>query len=349
MLNPGPRPTLAAAQLPPPPEYSPPTTLPWSSGRPGTPAPPLHPLLVVSDPPPVTPERSPGRVAALSRALGGIRAGGHSRPGHLGPGSGHPGRLPKLVVVLGARGGVGASTLALDLGWRAAGAHEHPVLLIDADEERPALDLLLGASTMEEDLWPSARLDHVLLRLSDLASGAANLERLLWSAPSEGLRALLGQTPPRASDQIGVEHLDYLYRYHLGPSFRTIVVDGGTVGREMSTSTRFYASIADWVVVATHGGDTCLRSCLWLLEQVLAVPGRHQVAVVVSAVAGTGGDPALRRVERLAAVRLRRPWVPTSAQLAARRHRPLAEVDRRVLTALDQTLGAVSVSGDRPE
>ncbi len=349
MLSPGPRRSVAAAEPPPPPEYTPPATLPWSPGRPSAPTPPLHPLLVVSDPPPATPERSPGRVAALHRALGVVRAGARSGPGPSGPGSGRPGRLPGLVVVMGARGGVGASTLALDLAWRGAGASGAPLLLIDADEEHPALDLLLGAATMEEDLWPSARLDHVLLRLPDLASGAANLERLLWGAPSEGFRVLLGRTPYRESAPIGEEHLDYLYRYHLRQNFPTIVVDGGSVGREISASARFYASVADWVVVVTHEGETCLRSCLWALEQVLALPGRRQVAVVASAMGGTGVDLALRRVERTAGVRLGRPWVPASAQLANRRRRPLAEVDRRVLAALDQILNAVSVPGGGPE
>ena len=349
MLTPGARRPSAAAQRPPPPEYSPPPTLPWSPGDVSAPAPPRHPLLVIADPPPRTAERSPGGVAALKRALGVVRDAGGSWPSPSGSGSPRPSGLPELVVVLGTRGGVGASMLALDLAWRGASLSGNPVVLIDADEEHPSLDLLLGAATMDDDLWPSARLDHVLLRLSDLASGAASLERLLWSGPSDGFRALLGRTTFRESTPIGVEHLDYLYRYHLRPSFRTVVVDGGTGGRELSTSARFYASVADWVVVVTHEGDACLRSCLWLLEQVVALPGRRQVAAVISGVGGTGVDPALRRVERSAPVRLRRPWVPTSAQLATRRHRPLAEVDRRVLAALDQMLSAVSAPGGSHE
>jgi hypothetical protein len=223
------------------------------------------------------------------------------------------------------------------------------VLLIDGDEEHPALDLLLGASTMEEDLWPSARLDHVLLRLADLASGATSLERLLWGAPAEWLQALFGRTPIREATPIGVEHLDYLYRYHLNPGARTMVVDGGTVGPELSTSTRFYVSMADWVVVVTHEGDQYLRSCLWSLDRVLSVPGRRRVAVVMCVAGGVVGGPALRRLERSAAGCWSRPWVPTAAQLAARRRRPLAEVDRKVLAAVDQVLGAVSVGSAGPE
>ena len=349
MLTPGAHRPSAAAGMPPPPEYSPSTTLPWSPGGASAPIPPRHPLLVIADPPPVTAERAPGLAAALRRAVGVVRPGGGSGPSPLASGSARPGQLPELVVVLGARGGVGASILSLDLAWRAAGRSGNPVVLVDADEESPSLDLLLGAATMEEDLWPSARLDHVLLRLPDLASGAASLERLLWSGTSDGFRALLGRAPSREPTTVGVEHLDYLYRYHLRPSFRTIVVDGGTGGREISTSARFYASVADWVVLVTHDGDACLRSCLWLLEQVLAVPGRRQVAVVASDVGGSGVGPALHGVERSAAVRLRRPWVPTSAQLATRRHRPLAEVDRKVLAALDHMLSTVSAPGGSPE
>lgn len=331
--------------MPPPPEYSPPATLPWSHAGACALTPPVHPLLVIADPPPETAEPPSRPVARLRRALG---LGG-AQPRRLDGGSPRAGRLPELVVVVGARGGVGASSLALDLAWRGAATSGSPVLLIDADEERPALDLLLGAASMEEDLWPSARLDHVLLRLADLASGAASLERVLWSGPSDGFRALLGRTPYRASAPVGVEHLDYLYRYHLRPSFRTVVVDGGTGGRELSTSLRFYTSVADSVVVVGQEGDACLRSCLWLLEQVLSLPGRRQVAVVVTGAGGSGDGPALRRIELTAAVRLRRPWVPAPAQLAARRHRPLAEVDRRVLAAVDQVLRAIAVPGGSAE
>jgi hypothetical protein len=348
MLTPGPRPPSSAV-APPPPEYSSPPTLPWSPGDVRASIPPRHPLLVIADRPQVTPERPLGGFAVLKRAAGLVRAGDGPWPGPSGRGSAPPGRLPVVVVVLGAWGGVGTSTLALDLAWRCARRSEKQVVLIDADEERPSLDLLLGAATMEEELWPSARLDHVLLRLPDLASGSVSLERLLWIGASGGFRALLGRTPSREPIPVGVEHLDYLYRYHLRPSFRTVVVDGGMGGRELSTSARFYASVADWVVLVTHEGDSCLRSCLLLLEQVLAVPGRRQLALVVSGVGGDAVGPALGLVERSVAVRLRRPWVPTSAQLATRRHQPLAEVDRKVLAALDQVLSAVSTPGGDPE
>ncbi len=349
MLTPGPRRPPAATEAPLPPEYSPPATLPWSSGNASAISPPLHPLLVVADPPPVTAERPSRPVASLGSALRLIRPGGGSQPSRSEPRSPRTGRLPESVVVLGARGGVGASSLALDLAWRGARTYRNPVLLIDADEEHPALDLLLGAATVEDDLWPSARLDHVLLRLPDLASGAASLEQMLWSGPSDGFRALLGLTPHREPTPVGMEHLDYLYRYHLHPGFRTVLVDGGAAGQDLSTSARFYASTADWLVLVTHEGDTCLRSCLGLLEQVLALPGRRQVAVVVTGARGSRGDAALGRFERTAAVRLRRPWVPTTAQLATLRHRPLAEVDRKVLVAVDQLLSAVSVAGGIPE
>ena len=345
MLTPGPRPPRAAPEAPPPPEYSAPATLPWRSGKAHAVSPPLHPLLVVADSPPAAAKRASRPVASLRSALGLVRAGGGSQRSRPDLGSPRAGGLPQLVVVLGARGGVGASGLALDLAWRGASTCGNPVLLIDADEEHPALDLLLGAATLDEDLWPSARLDHVLLRLADLASGGVSLERILWRGPADGLRALLGLAPHRESAPVRVEHLDYLYRYHLRPGFRTVVVDGGTGGRVTSTSARFYASLADWVVLVTHENDTSLRSCLGLLEQVLAVPGGPQVAVVVTGAGGSRVDPALRRLERTAVVRLRRPWVPVAAQLATRRQRPLAEVDRKVLAAVDQLLSAVSVHG----
>ena len=330
--------------VPPPPEYTPSPVLPWRAALAPAAGPPVHPLLAISEPPPRAVERPPSRLAGVRRMLAVASSGVVAGGGPVGPEPGLHRRLPKLVLILGARGGAGATTLAFDLAWRASSSAEPGVLLVDGDEEQPSLDLLLGASTVEEDLWPSARLDHVLLRLPELASGAVALDRLLWRSPADGLQALLGAASPRGAAAAGVEHLDYLYRYQLSPGFGSIVVDGGSMGRELSRSARFYTSIADWVLVVSRGGDQDVRSCRRLLEEVLAAPGRRRLGVVLSSDRAVGPGTAWRQLERTGTACWSRPWVPRSAQLAARRHRPLAELDRQVLAALAPVMAATAAS-----
>ena len=61
-----------------------------------------------------------------------------------------------VVVVMGGRGGAGASTLACALARAAAGsaARSAPVLLVDADPLGGGLDLLLGAESAPGLRWP---------------------------------------------------------------------------------------------------------------------------------------------------------------------------------------------------
>jgi secretion/DNA translocation related CpaE-like protein len=80
----------------------------------------------------------PGSAAWLSDALANL--------GQAGSGTG------RLVCVLGASGGVGASTLAAGLAF--AAARTHRTMLIDADPLSGGLDLLLGAERAPGWRWP---------------------------------------------------------------------------------------------------------------------------------------------------------------------------------------------------
>lgn len=60
----------------------------------------------------------------------------------------------RLVAVLGGSGGVGVSTLAVDLGWQAASSGT-PAAVVELDPTGPGLDLLLGLETEPGWRWPA--------------------------------------------------------------------------------------------------------------------------------------------------------------------------------------------------
>lgn len=76
-------------------------------------------------------------------------------------------RAGRLVAVRGASGGVGASTVAAGLGWRAARAGQ-PAAVVDLDPYGGGLDLTLGAEAEPGWRWPD--LATVTGQLTDLAS-----------------------------------------------------------------------------------------------------------------------------------------------------------------------------------
>jgi pilus assembly protein CpaE len=82
----------------------------------------------------------------FTRALGNINDGGASL---------QPSRSGKLVFVLGARGGVGATTIASNLAWYFAEARQRGVLLLD-------LDLYTGDAALQLDVQPSHALREAL-------------------------------------------------------------------------------------------------------------------------------------------------------------------------------------------
>lgn len=88
----------------------------------------------------------PLAVPLINRALGAILDG---RPVYSAARSG------KLIIVLGVRGGVGATTIATNLAWHIAAEHERRVVLLD-------LDLQGGDCAFQLDAEPGAALREAL-------------------------------------------------------------------------------------------------------------------------------------------------------------------------------------------
>lgn len=121
----------------------------------------------------------------LTRALGNIVSGGVDRPA---------GRTGKLVIVLGVRGGVGATTIATQGAWHLAEKRGRRVLLLDLDLQSGDAALQLDAQpghALREALEHPERIDDLFLeraitKVSDRLGLLAALEPLSGALePSE--------------------------------------------------------------------------------------------------------------------------------------------------------------------
>lgn len=173
----------------------------------------------------------------------------------------------KVISVVGARGGVGASTLAVNLAWLLAHKFQQKTALLDFDPQLGtvalALDLEPGRGLRDALEKPeridSLFMDRVMVKLDDhlsILSTEEGIEEHI--APTEAAaEALFKQTRPKYSH---------------------IVVD---VPRALNPYTRYALGHADYVICVTELSLMGLRESLRYLEycrDVLKVPAPIFVA-----------------------------------------------------------------------
>ncbi|MGH7642165.1 MAG: hypothetical protein ACRENX_03980 [Candidatus Dormibacteria bacterium] len=237
------------------------------------------------------------------------------------------------------RGGAGRTTLAMEVAAALSGSARR-VLLVDADPVDPDLDVKLGATNLESDGCPGARLDRVLLRLPELVEHRIHLDAVLWASPQTGVRALLAPDP---GVEIGREHLDYLFSYLLAPAFDAIVVDAGPALEpscaRSAASVAFWLEVADSVLLPLRPTISSARSAvkgLRLFESMGVPPSRCRLVLGIDRTESTSSALNPRWLRDYAVVRW--PWVPQVAREAERDHRPLAACDRKFSQSMDGLL-----------
>src|SRR5207247_5242198 len=75
-------------------------------------------------------------------------------------------KLGKLVSFIGARGGVGTTTLAANLAWHLANRHSRRVALVDLDLQNGDCSMIFNVDNvpgLRDALANPLRLDHLLL------------------------------------------------------------------------------------------------------------------------------------------------------------------------------------------
>lgn len=164
----------------------------------------------------------------------------------------HHVRTGKVVACLGARGGVGTSMVAANLGWRLAEGLERRVALVDLDPFGGPLDLLLGAQPnrgLSDLLKNINRLDPQYVERSFMRVGP----RLFLLAAGLGL------------DEDGTFPIDPLAQLlgELKKLFHYVILDIPVRGGELTAT---LAGGAETVVVVTESSVFATRETMRLIQ-----------------------------------------------------------------------------------
>ena len=165
-----------------------------------------------------------------------------------------------LAIVIGTRGGVGASAVAVSVAWELAERLERRTALID-------LDLQFGTASLSLDLEAGRGLREALENPSRidglfLASAAAN--------PTERLSVLGAEEPLDAPLSYGPAALELVLE-ELRESFDHVIVD---MPRSAAPNQRHVLDLADDVIIVSDLTLTGLRDAMRLKEFVAtAAPG----------------------------------------------------------------------------
>ncbi len=159
----------------------------------------------------------------------------------------------KLLSFSDAKGGSGATTLAVNVAWALADSGALSVLLIDLDiqfgDVALALDMKPASSVMEA-LAQSRRLDNTLL--SSMTMTADN-----------GLQVLAAPTMPAALDGIRLDDLRRVLEVAV-TSYDIVIVD---VPRILTDWTREVWHWSDHVLLAIHGSVSEIRDGRLMLDE----------------------------------------------------------------------------------
>jgi pilus assembly protein CpaE len=245
-------------------------------------------------------------------------------------------KLGTMVAVIGARGGVGTTTLAVNLAWHLANRQSRRVALVDLDLQNGDCALALNIKPtpgLREALVNPARIDSTLL------------ERVMTPVGSR-LFVLSSEEPLRDNLRFGPEAVDTLASA-LRDQFHYVILD---VPRIPEPPYQRALDLADFRIII---GDQTLRSVrdtVRLRTTLNEADAKHRTLFVVNR-QGEGGRHAVTLQEMRKVLDLRPsaviPFHPTSfvaavtnSQVAAARRGKFAEA-----------IGALvlELSGRRPE
>lgn len=198
-------------------------------------------------------------------------------------------RQTQLVTLIGARGGVGTTTIATGLAWCITQLHQQTVSAVD-------LDLHFGNLGLSLDLAPSAGLREVLeypTRIDSRLLGSAMMDagtRLRVLAAEEPLIDQLRAAPAAADAIVSVLRTDCDF----------IIVD---LPRHLDDMVRRMITLASTSIVVTDLSLSAARDALRLLEfcKLLAPAARHLVVgnQVGAAHRGETGRAEFERATRI--------------------------------------------------
>ena len=271
---------------------------------------------------PVAAETLAEAVAKANRETAGADAG--SPPG-------------RLIAVTGARGGVGASTVAVNCAWQMAHIQGLRVVLVDLDLHFGTTALALNVEPgrgFREALENPERMDGLFIERAMVREG----DNLFILAAEESLET------PLVLEAESVERLVEKLRR----SFECVVVDLP----RLAAARDFVWRSADSLVVVTDLTLAGMRDTLRLANHVAAVAPRAEVRLVANRVGALGkGEIARSDFERATerGVDYLVPFDAGAAVAGAGLGKPMVQAARRSKAATSLRRLARDVSGRPPE
>ena len=242
-------------------------------------------------------------------------------------------RRARIHAVIGARGGVGASTLALSLAWLLSQEHKLSTALID-------LDLHFGNIALSLDLEPGRGLRQALEhpeRTDGLLLASAMVkgdERLPILAAEESLGDMLQFEPEGATALLDALAQDYDF----------LMVD---LPRTLDAATRHVLTAADATIIVTDLSLASLRDAFRLNGLVKATGGNNPIMVAMQVGALHRGEIGRAEFERGlgAPLDFLVPFDPKSARAMAVGGKALPAVDAASKAAAEMRHIAARIAG----
>ncbi|PWG03740.1 AAA family ATPase [Sphingosinicella humi] len=188
----------------------------------------------------------------------------------------------RKIALLGAKGGVGATSLALSLGAALADRHKRSTVLLD-------LDLRFGAMAMSLDLEPSRGLREIL-------STPERIDTLLIESAvtpaADRLRLLSAEEPLDAEFSLPAEGISALLKWLEGHS-DIVLMD---VPRHFDAIARAAIEAADIICIVTDLSLVGMRDSKRMLALAQAAGG--ETVMVANRVGGVAGEVPQAEFER---------------------------------------------------
>lgn len=222
----------------------------------------------------------------------------------------------RVVALVGARGGVGATSVALSVAWALAHEQQQRTVLLD-------LDMQFGAAALALDLEPGRGLREILTnpdRIDSLLIGSAMIHQ------SERLRILGAEESLEDDIEVGAKGLQALLGA-LAESCDVVVVD---VPRRADRLTREVLARADVVALVTDLSLPAMRDTQRLLALLKTLRPQGGVVLVANKVGGVAGEVPQVEFEKAIGAKLDilTPHDAKAAVAAAEQAKPLLAAAR---------------------
>lgn len=238
-------------------------------------------------------------------------------------------RRARMIAVMGARGGAGATTLAVNMAWLLSSHHQKEVALLD-------LDLHFGTATLALDLEPSRGLTEAFAhaeRIDSLFISSA----MTSAAPH--LSVLGGEEPLELSARLSDDALRIIID-DLRGRYDVVIID---LPRAVAIARPKLLAACNTVAIVSELTLPGMRDSLRLMEHVRGLSPDASVSVIANKV-GKGGVAEVTQAEFERGlgqpVTLALPFAAKAAAVANNSGRPVAELQPN--DALTQAIDAAT-------